>query len=772
MTLARDDYPAYFAEKLWEWLPASYRELDRLEGGDALRALVESLAEQAALLKRSQDRLWDDAFVELASDWAVPYLGELVGTRLVSALNRRARRVDVAKTIYYRRRKGTVALLEQLIADIADWNGKVVEEMRRLARMRHALDGAPRAGRVTQTPEGGLADLRAVRGAELVQGPFDEFHYTPEMRPPNGGTGRRGITRLSFHLFRLRAVELTGVQPRRMKRRSGSHQGFTCDPSGRDIPLFSRPDSGRSWSAWRTPDEWGLPRAISCWLLNDAAYLIGTKEIDWILDASPAGAPIADPAQRAAAARELLRISGVRFDSAAKLLRILAGLPGAATLTRPDLVAGLLRRALVDECGSAALFPDAAADGAAGAAASAGKKPSLALSFLEGSTRSVVPRDSCCAGNLDNWSLAAPGGVDWVVHPETGRFLLNRGGRAFASIRVDYQVGMLAPIGAGSYGREDASETGCAVWSNGSPAEAVPKERVAQIRDSASYANPPDQLSLSNWTLRAAKDQRPYLRLTNFWRLKAGGSNAELTLDGLWIGTRSIPRSVVLESATPRADFERVTLRHCTLDPGGEDANGARLPPVTLVIDGSVEELVIEGCILAGIHLQGENSRVTRLIMRDSMVHTQTEGAVPINVPTAHLEMERCTVLASDLSARAVNVERIDASNTLVAGTIQVADAQSGCFRFSASAKGSLLPRQYRSFDLVDPALFASRRFGDPEYLQLSPTAPPGVRRGADNGCEMGAFCSAIVPVKLDGLLAKIDEYLPFGRLPNLIIEN
>ena len=107
MTMVRDDYPKYFAEKLWEWLPPVYRELDHLEGGDALRALIEALAQQAALLKRSQDRLWDDAFVELASDWAVPYIAEMLGTRLVSSLNPRARRADVAKTIYYRRRKGT-----------------------------------------------------------------------------------------------------------------------------------------------------------------------------------------------------------------------------------------------------------------------------------------------------------------------------------------------------------------------------------------------------------------------------------------------------------------------------------------------------------------------------------------------------------------------------------------------------------------------------------------------------------------------------------------
>lgn len=155
MPNARDGYREYLAEKLWEWLPAIYREMDAQQGNGALRALVETLAAQAAVLKRSQDRLWDDAHVELADDWAIPYLAELVGTRLVSALDPRARRVDVAKTIYYRRRKGTLAVLEQLIADMTGWDGKVVEEFRRLARTRHGLDGIAMRGKQTGTPEGG-----------------------------------------------------------------------------------------------------------------------------------------------------------------------------------------------------------------------------------------------------------------------------------------------------------------------------------------------------------------------------------------------------------------------------------------------------------------------------------------------------------------------------------------------------------------------------------------------------------------------------------------
>src|SRR5688500_10387815 len=116
---AADGYDRVYKEKPWELIPSTHRHEDGIaEAPGTLRAFVELIAEQAALLRRSQDRLWDDAFIDLCDDWAVPYIGDLVATRMVSALNRRGRRVDVAKTIYYRRRKGTPRVLEELIADI------------------------------------------------------------------------------------------------------------------------------------------------------------------------------------------------------------------------------------------------------------------------------------------------------------------------------------------------------------------------------------------------------------------------------------------------------------------------------------------------------------------------------------------------------------------------------------------------------------------------------------------------------------------------------
>jgi hypothetical protein len=115
-----DGYEAYYSDKLWALLPAIYRAEDptSADGRGPLREIVNRIGAQGAVLRRSIDRLWEDQSIETCDDWVIAYLAELLATNLVASLDARGQRIDVAKTIYYRRRKGTVALLEELAADI------------------------------------------------------------------------------------------------------------------------------------------------------------------------------------------------------------------------------------------------------------------------------------------------------------------------------------------------------------------------------------------------------------------------------------------------------------------------------------------------------------------------------------------------------------------------------------------------------------------------------------------------------------------------------
>ena len=120
MTEVDDGYDTYYAERLWQLLPAVYRtaDTDSFTAPGPLRELLNRIGAQVAVVRRSIDRLWADQSIETCDDWVIPYIGDLLGTSLAGNLDARAHRLDVAKTIYYRRRKGTVQVLEELALDV------------------------------------------------------------------------------------------------------------------------------------------------------------------------------------------------------------------------------------------------------------------------------------------------------------------------------------------------------------------------------------------------------------------------------------------------------------------------------------------------------------------------------------------------------------------------------------------------------------------------------------------------------------------------------
>ena len=144
MTDVNDGYDTYYAERLWQLLPAVYRtaDTDSFDAPGPLRELLNRIGTQVAVVRRSMDRLWADQSIETCDDWVIPYIGDLLGANLAGNLDARAQRLDVAKTIHYRRRKGTVQILEELALDVTGWTAHVVEGFRRLGRTRHGLDPA------------------------------------------------------------------------------------------------------------------------------------------------------------------------------------------------------------------------------------------------------------------------------------------------------------------------------------------------------------------------------------------------------------------------------------------------------------------------------------------------------------------------------------------------------------------------------------------------------------------------------------------------------
>lgn len=757
MSDAIDRYTSYYAEKFWEMIPAVYRDADgSLDLSGALRSFVKVLAEQAARLRISQDRLWDDQSVETADDWVIPYIGDLVAARMVSELNKRGRRVDVAKTIYYRRRKGTPRVLEELISDITGWEGTVVEEMNRLARFHHGLDPKPalRSGRLTDTQTGGWADLRRPRSAQLAGGPFDGFHYTPDMRKPEGRRGRYGIPKLAFHLYRLQAYRIENGQPHEWSSGSPGRRRFSIDPSGRDIPLFVPRDRAGDWDEWRNAREWQLPGPMGCRLLGHAEYVIGTEAIAVVRERL--GDEIAG---------DVARLEGTRFPDETSLRRNIHALRHDAVLEDPVLMRELLDASLVAACGKAALLPNS--EGTQAGAV----KVEYTEALSGGETKTIFPRTITAAANLADWR-ADPVDSELVIDPERGRALVLN--RPSARLKIGYVYGFAAPIGAGAYHRAGVAEDPDTVFDSGAMGP-IGGEGLCQFggrgnaADSATYDGPPNVNNVGQLFIQGANGQRPFIRLTADWVFTADpNGESSLSIDGLWIGAKANTRPLAL---VLRGDYRHVQIRNATLDPGGRNAENHPLQPISIRIEGHVDELSVERSITGPISVKGRGV-VEQIVVSDSLIQSLDAAIAAVNLPATEFTCERITVLGVDGMQLTVKVNRLNANEMLVNGVIDVTDNQTGCFRFSAATEGSIVPRPHESHLMASTGhFFTSQRFGDPDYGQLSASAPAEIRRGAENGSEIGAFSDLLNPVKEDDLLSKIAEYMPFGLIPILIHE-
>ena len=93
----RDHYQVYYQDKLWNLLPAIYRSLDSASFNTPgpLREMVNRIGAQAAILRRSMDRLWEDQSIETCDDWVIAYIGDLLATNLVASLDARGQRLDL-----------------------------------------------------------------------------------------------------------------------------------------------------------------------------------------------------------------------------------------------------------------------------------------------------------------------------------------------------------------------------------------------------------------------------------------------------------------------------------------------------------------------------------------------------------------------------------------------------------------------------------------------------------------------------------------------------
>ena len=134
----------------------------------------------------------------------------------------------MADTIGYRRRKGTLAMLEQLCSDVTGWPGMAVEYFTRLSTTQYVrnhlrLDNA-------------IVDVHSAITAIDAGGAFDLPPRTADVRRIDSGRGRYNIPNIGLFVWRLAPYANFGhpafaVGPNR----------YTFDPFGGDVPLVNLP---------------------------------------------------------------------------------------------------------------------------------------------------------------------------------------------------------------------------------------------------------------------------------------------------------------------------------------------------------------------------------------------------------------------------------------------------------------------------------------------------------------------------------------------------
>jgi hypothetical protein len=445
---------------------------------------------------------------------------------------------------------------------------------------------------------------------------------------------------------------------------------------------------------------------------------------------------------------------------------------------------------------------------------------SLALTNSAEHVDTDLPPSAVIAANLDDWQggLVLEPHIALAIDPHSGRMIPGPALIAQPVFTDKLHIGIFDKVGAIGMRHDPAplsapdstllaGPTGANGGFTGAGPVAVtlpaPLTGVRRFATSRTYEPtlPPGRnfSGITNARLDAADGARPYIRfrpdaatmdITFIAAAPVAGETRTLEIDGLWIGMMAavIAPEVLLapsDYATPvvarivlDGDFDEVTLRNATLDPGGERARAVRLqavaiPLVRLEIEGQVGRLLIDRCITGPIWETNNDPALCnpgKIEICDSIVQSILPDGVAIQTRLAHVSMYRCTVFGR------VEVARLYASNSLIRGRTRATDNQHGCFRYSATGKnGAVLPPQFEAFvpeGRLPVHWFRSRRFGDPDFAVLSLTAPEAVTRGAENGAEMGVFNARALSVKLEDLARQVRDLLPVGQTPQYIIEH
>ena len=364
--------------------------------------------------------------------------------------------------------------------------------------------------------------------------------------------------------------------------------------------------------------------------------------------------------------------------------------------------------------------------------------------------RKIVERQLCCWDHALQQPLA-PGEV--AVDPERGRFVFRAGEEPTGRVTVNYRFALTGKVGAGPYFRDplaaptmQVSQTNDAAFRkiqdalNAAPGNS-PSPVVIEIQDSHTYN---EALVVKNnfpggLVIQARALETPVVISPGGDVLQVGNAitGSSFTVDGLTLAGGKV---------TIRGDVPKVKLRFCSLDPTSASIDCQPKNP------GGMLELdqVITGPVKT-------SANVVSAALTDTAVQNTT-GGTALDMATTAVSLEHVTVVGDTLAPALM------ASNAILFGQVTLGDAANSCFRYTRYPREVTGVQLFRCTTLFP--IFSSFQFGHPAYLGLSVNTPAALRRGGEEGGEMGVWYAAGIPWREQNVMLKLREYLPVGLKP------
>jgi hypothetical protein len=710
------------ADRFYALLPVIYRTRDAQSGGP-LEALLAIIQAQGAILEENILQLYDDEFIETCASWAVPYIGELVGsTPLYEITGATARRrAEVANTIGYRRRKGTVLALEQVAMDVSGRPARAAEFFKRLITnesMRHI--------RPLHASQVNLRDGDKLSNFGL---PFDMLNRTvdvrriaprvrnvsdPDIAPLDinlHGPGKDNIPDVAVYLWRWKSFSVADAPAFPVDGRR-----FMFSPLGQDMPLFNSPAVRTPFTALTTRLDVPQPIRRREFYEQLRQFYGKANGLELVADgvAIPWDQICCRDLSDAAAGWGCTPSGKVGIDPELGRIEFAPDLPAPGNLR-------------VSYCYG---FPAELGGGPYSRSASLPPLDPAQFQFT-----ATVGSGQTLSDAVAAWNAQAAGTTGIIILPNYENYDIDLTGAAAIRIPSQSQLWIIAAQIHQSLTPLDASYSESCVTLHGDI-----EIRGEQILAGANVP-PPGQLNLS----------------------------------GLWISG----------AIRTTGDAVSVQLMDCTLVPGlAFKRDGSPVAPAEpSIIANAATTLGLTRSISGPIAATASGTvRICSSIVDAASRCSIAFAGADLASEGAQLHIEDSTIIGKvwtnlmELASNTIFLARRPRHDPWRAA-IWCSRRQSGCLRFCFVPTDSITPKRYRCLPedvslegALDPK-FVSLVYGNPSYGLLSGNVPMAIWKGADNGSQMGAYHFLQETEAIRNVQLRLPDFLPFGLEAGIFLE-